>query len=56
MVPIDGISTGWWGISQALDRPMEHPHRQTVWFLVGSGGMDYGDDYWGSYRGYMGLL
>ena len=24
----------------------------TVWFLVGNGGMDYGDYYWGFYRDY----
>ena len=23
-----------------------------VWCLVGNGGMDYGDYYWGLYRGY----
>ena len=25
----------------------------TVWFLVGNGGMDYGDYYWGFYRDYF---
>ena len=25
---------------------------KTVWFLVGNGGMDYGDYYWGLYRDY----
>ena len=24
----------------------------TVWCLVGKGGMDYGDEYWGLHRGY----
>ena len=24
----------------------------SVWFLVGNGGMDYGDYYWGLYRDY----
>ena len=27
-------------------------HHDPVWFLVGNGGMDYGDNYWGLYRGY----
>ena len=26
--------------------------RVTVWFLVGNGGMDYGDYCWGLYRDY----
>ena len=26
--------------------------RSSVWFLVGNGGMDYGDYYWGFYRDY----
>ena len=25
---------------------------KAVWFLVGNGGMDYGDDYWESYGDY----
>ena len=26
--------------------------KPAVWFLVGNGGMDYGDVYWGLYRDY----
>ena len=36
-------------------RASDPPVRQgdlPVWFLVGNGGMDYGDDYWGLYRDY----
>ena len=32
--------------------PFLHRPLPSVWFLVGNGGMDYGDYYWGLYRGY----
>ena len=40
-------------VDQIYQLVLLHLHLpESVWFLVGNGGMDYGDCYWGLYRGY----
>ena len=43
------LLTGW--DTLLTGKPPAH-HGLSVWFLVGNGGMDYGDYYWGEYRDY----
>ena len=67
-VPVEGFSSWTnsqgWGVFKVLKPNLRNPislnglgffrwvYGFTVWSLVGNGGMDYGDYYWGLYRGY----
>ena len=42
----------WCRTAQCNRRVRDHQPLLTVWCLVGNGGMDYGDYYWGLYRDY----
>ena len=40
--------------TELAPRPRLPETLKSLWFLVGNGGTDYGDYYWGSYRDYYG--
>ena len=48
------VSSSLWfaGVHVRLQPKQKPEIGKTVWFLVGNGGMGYGDHYWGLYRGY----